>query len=707
MNVAFAIVKRSRRVAIRQIRRGASCGLQRLAAGLVAACLTILAAAGPARATAAFVDSLPPIAPDFERPPLESIRLVAGFGEARPNHIHVGLDLSTQQHTGMPVHAPTTLALERVRGSGIGYGRSLYFRAPDGRLIEFGHLDAYAPDIAAYVDSVQCATGQYEQDLWPPVGRFRFATGDVVAWSGQSGAGPPHLHVEVRHGDFALDPLRAGLPGPAYAPRLFSVALEPLDEASWVNGVAAPAQVVFGARPETLVVQGRVRAVVRARAGWPGIPDTPAWSTTVRWRGTQVEMRVDSISWAGEMSQLDEMIDRGRVVGGEGLLVWAPAGWRPRFLRSDAPLAEEAGTIEVAPGDPPRALEIVARDEHGMATARTLVLRGPSAAEAGPRELRARAGRGTPVWSFASLPGGALRVVLAHVPALAHGATIGRGAPGVRAWPASRRGDSLIVVLPASPGPGTDGFSARGRRAGGSGWTLHCDAGVWPAGGDSPVRPADFASLSIPSGAVYEPGLIVSRVLARPAAQGLTAASVALDLSPARYPLRRAVSVRMQPPPGAEVAGLGIYHVDDSGGWEYLGGDRDSVSGAIVASSATLGTFALFRDTTPPQLVGAPAPRDAAPQPYSRWALVARVSEHGSGIDARGSAFTIGGVRVPSEWDPEARELRWRPRERPQPGAYDFQVELRDRAGNLTQAEGHFVLDSTTVRERPKSAPRR
>src|SRR5262249_56679856 len=87
--------------------------------------------------------------------------LTGGFGESRTNRFHAGLDLSTGGHVGAEVLAPAAVTLERVRTSGVGYGRSLYLRTDDGRLVLFGHLDAFAPAVAAWVDSVQRSAGQY------------------------------------------------------------------------------------------------------------------------------------------------------------------------------------------------------------------------------------------------------------------------------------------------------------------------------------------------------------------------------------------------------------------------------------------------------------------------------------------------------------------------------------------------------------------
>jgi hypothetical protein len=79
--------------------------------------------------------------------------------------------------------------------------------------------------------------------------------------------------------------------------------------------------------------------------------------------------------------------------------------------------------------------------------------------------------------------------------------------------------------------------------------------------------------------------------------------------------------------------------------------------------------------------------------PYSRWALEARASDGGSGVDALASRFEVDGVAVPSELDADAHVLRWRPRVRPARGAHHYVVIAVDRAGNRAQATGRFVIN--------------
>jgi murein DD-endopeptidase MepM/ murein hydrolase activator NlpD len=135
--------------------------------------------------------------PPLDRPPLDPpLRLSGSFGEYRPGHFHAGLDFATGGQVGEPVYASLPGRVVRVRASGTGYGRSVYLQADDGRLLVYGHLDAFDEPLASYVAEVQDSAGEYEQDLWPDPARFRLSAGQRLGWSGRSGTGAPHLHFE-------------------------------------------------------------------------------------------------------------------------------------------------------------------------------------------------------------------------------------------------------------------------------------------------------------------------------------------------------------------------------------------------------------------------------------------------------------------------------------------------------------------------------
>ena len=65
--------------------------------------------------------------------------------------------------------------------------------------------------VVEVLDHFQDSSGVYEQDLWPPASRFPIKLGQRIAWTGESGAGGPHMHFEIRRGDMAYHPQLAGL----------------------------------------------------------------------------------------------------------------------------------------------------------------------------------------------------------------------------------------------------------------------------------------------------------------------------------------------------------------------------------------------------------------------------------------------------------------------------------------------------------------
>ena len=265
-------------------------------------------------------DSLPPL----DRPPIDPpIQITATFGEYRARHFHAGLDFSTEHRVGRPIFAPAAGYIERARTSGAGFGRSLMIRTPDGRTILLAHLDAFDEPIASYVAAVQDSTGEYEQELSPAPNRFPVQVGQRIAWSGDSGAGPPHLHMEVRFGDMAYNPLRHGVSVPdSFPPVIQRVILEPIDDASTVDGSSAPHRFVPSA--DTIRVQGRARVWVEAGDGvtdrWPR--DAP-YAMSMSWKGASVECRFDRVAWDPDMVAAEWLYDgRGTISPLHPLALW-------------------------------------------------------------------------------------------------------------------------------------------------------------------------------------------------------------------------------------------------------------------------------------------------------------------------------------------------------------------------------------------------
>lgn len=630
-----------------------------------------------------------PFAPALATAPLSGpLDVAGGFCEYRRGHFHAGFDFSTDRRVGRPVLAPLPGTIERVRASGLGYGRSLYLRADDGRLLVFGHLDAYAKPVATYVRGVQDSSGNYEQDLWPAAGRFRFHAGDTMAWTGESGAGGPHLHFEIRRGDMAYHPGRAGLVvSDTSPPSLNDLTLEPLDAESRVSGSAGPRTFTL-ARAETIEVIGRVRALVSARDGvWAGVDRMVPWEVGMEWSGERVLCRFDSVSWATDMEQGDLVYDGGRVLDSKAIVLWSRAGLRPRAFITSAPLDAEAGTIHVRRGDPPRRLKLWARDLSGGSYERAIVLRPARRApnEAPLATMRGGEAWGDPALGFASLPGGAVRLTLPASKAssgaeFAWGTRTSRASRGDAGWSA--------VFAPGDSDSDRIEIGWRKARADGAG-VRQFAARAWrvsPRAARELHELSGARTLKIPAGALFEDATLVAFTIQVAAAGELEPLGDAWRVEPERLPLQRSVLVSVPVVPGTSRRGVGLYRRSE-GEWQWIGGADDSTAITISATTRQLGAFALFRDARAPRVTRWAAVRDSSGLPYGRWAVEATLEEAGSGVSARESWLEIDGRRVPTEWDPEAGCLRWRPASVPAPGEHRLRIVTADRAGNTASLD--------------------
>jgi hypothetical protein len=147
--------------------------------------------------------------------------LAANFGELRPNHYHMGLDIRTQRRENLPVQAAADGYVARIAIEPAGFGQAIYIRHPNGYTTVYGHLNKFFPALANYVEEQQ-----YKLESWPvslelPPGLFPVKKGDLIAYSGNTGGSQgPHLHFEIRRtdGDINQNPLLFGLPVPDNTP---------------------------------------------------------------------------------------------------------------------------------------------------------------------------------------------------------------------------------------------------------------------------------------------------------------------------------------------------------------------------------------------------------------------------------------------------------------------------------------------------------
>lgn len=189
------------------------------------------------------------------------------FGETRPGRFHAGLDISTNGTTGYPCYAVDDGDLIRMKVNFNGYGKVLYLRLHDGRIAVYAHLDRFNDQLDSLARVRQQDRGYYEFEDFFRKGEYSFKKGDIIAYTGETGAGPPHLHFELRHGmDVPYNPLLEGYYSPdSRVPLVKSVSIRPVDNESEVNGDILPLVMgVKDSKVEPVEFYGRVGISAKA-----------------------------------------------------------------------------------------------------------------------------------------------------------------------------------------------------------------------------------------------------------------------------------------------------------------------------------------------------------------------------------------------------------------------------------------------------------
>jgi hypothetical protein len=286
----------------------------------------------------------------------------SSFGSRRTNHIHAGVDLSTGGRTGVPVLAVDTCHVWRISVKSGGYGRALYAVLPDGEVVVYGHLSRYAAPIEAAVVAEQNRQGAYELELYPGPDAFKFLPGDTVAYSGETGAGPPHLHFELRSGTVDFDNL-SPLPDrlslcDSVPPVIKRLRIVPLDEGFSLNGkyeglTLTPQSVqpaltltgAFGVSVSAIDV-GLCDRVISPTRYQASIDGEPVWKIDL------VRFPFAKGHFVRFLYELAGTTYYMRLFDPYGLDLEGFAYYRPRSLRFFEGLAPGQHTLRVVAGDP-------------------------------------------------------------------------------------------------------------------------------------------------------------------------------------------------------------------------------------------------------------------------------------------------------------------------------------------------------------------
>lgn len=190
-------------------------------------------------------------------------KMTSSFAEFRRTHFHGGIDIGTGSTTGFRVFAMRDGYVSRIRVSPTGYGRMLFVRHADGFSTTYAHLSTFNESINARVLREQRLLGRFAVEIDCAAGEFPVRSGEVIAYTGETGVGTPHLHFEIRDpaGDFVnpmlCDAMRVEDTVP---PTVRRIAVRPLDEDALVDGDWEPrVYEVRRTRNGSLTIEGTIR----------------------------------------------------------------------------------------------------------------------------------------------------------------------------------------------------------------------------------------------------------------------------------------------------------------------------------------------------------------------------------------------------------------------------------------------------------------
>jgi hypothetical protein len=623
----------------------------------------------------------------------------SAFQEFRSNHFHAGIDLRTLQRTGFPVLAVADGVIERLGVAKRGYGRSLLLRHAGGYSSLYGHLERFRGDIETLVAREQLRRGEkYFGDLQLPV-PVAVRQGEVIAFSGESGAGFAHLHLEIRDGnDRAVNPLTliGNLQPDENPPRLRGVLLRSRG-GSLVNGdlgefyfhlrhedgayvlpqplrIDGPCDIVLDAFDLSDV--GHVIAPYRLEASLDGRP--------------VFRECFDRLS-RDDNNQLGMIYDMAYSSPGTYFFnICSQSGFA--LEQTGALLADELQRL--SPG--PHEIRVQVSDARQNLTLAVLpIIRSP-AGDPGAfkrKTYAGTAGNGLMQGSEFSLfvNHGDVVVKARDFPAPAARLKLKVAQGGAEQEVAAREyeGGLFFCFQPLNHGQRVllrfelldNGAPVEVMQR-----TLQL---VWLKNHlAQTARLGDFAAEFGPT-TVREPTvLLLERVALQPE---LPMLGVAVRSEPVHFAFLDAVYYKFRIPDGTERTGqLGIFkYQPDTKKWNYVPTRPDHEAGYLSCRVLTAGTFALLRDIFPPSITL----RRLRSRTFGRLQKIEiRLSDKGKGIDDNLLEVRLNGRKLDAEYDPDWGHVLLESLRELKKGENVLQVRVADLAGNRSERRFAFFL---------------
>ena len=593
-----------------------------------------------------------------------SHHLTSTFAETRTGHFHAALDIKTWGQRGYEIYATRDAVLYRMAIKATGYGKVLYLKHEDGSFSVYAHLMRFNDSLQQFADSIRFA-----EDHRPYFDRvvedqqIQIEQGDVIAYSGASGIGPPHLHFELRTPEqHPFNPLLTNLTvEDNISPTIAGLSVEPLSPGTIIEDK----QEIHTRRPYrrngrydfgTIEVSGPVGLGVNAYDQSNGVSNVyAAYQLSMSVDGQQVfHSRVDSFSYAQtNQIYIDRVYPLLRKYGKGYQRLFVADGNSLPFYRT----ANNKGRLNLRPGR--HSVEITATDYFGNKSTATVELfvrqrtvprytKNPS--RFSPRKIP-KIDINNWNWhsNWVTIPEDSYAELITAIPnperisEYNNNITIDL-----------QRLDNLFMNI---PGMGPSVFHRI-----------------------PPQSKGFMQSISGQVRATFPKGAFYDTVSVTVTARQFSPDSIQVSLAPEAYPLDKEYTFRVERDSSLrDTSKLAFYKYNKRYDYWYLT-DTHFTDNHIIAKSITLGTFITRRDTTPPVV--------DRPRLYQRtdgqWLIYIDAEDELSGINYDRSIISVNGLQGIAEYEPEDdRLVYYHPDFSPSP-ELNIELTVFDRMGNKT-----------------------
>jgi hypothetical protein len=600
--------------------------------------------------------------------PTEASTLLSGkFGETRSAHFHAGIDVKTWGREGFRVFASRDGILQRIGVSPYGYGKVVYLKHDDGSISLYAHLRDFEPGIRTLVDSIRMQTFPFRFDQNLEQYGMRFKKGDLIAFTGSTGIGPPHLHFELRTPEERpFNPLLANIKiKDTTPPRISGLALEPLSVDARINGVSRITEITTrqGSDYGTFNVSGTIGLAVNASDYADGADNVYSVYSLDLYVNNEkfFTSRVDSFGYYNTSQMfLDRVFP---------ILRQSRRGYQRLYVRdgNTLPFYEHGSTkgrLNLPTGT--HQVRVVATDYFGNRTAVTarlnvtrperIVTTDPPRTPEMPKQVSylTRTAMSGIEWtnngfSIPSTKG------TTKVDVCGSGTILN---PGMSCISYAARADHMIPLSMMD----TAMIRVGGR-------DLGLFSRVYPGQQRTLYNVSRQASATFESSALYD---TLSVSFSADIINGVKSAA----LWPDHEPMKGGVKLTWL---------LDDQEVDQKGwGWYRRDSGRPSWAGAVwdgkrlSARVTSFGTFEILRDTIPPEVNSPRLMKDFA----NRNTVTVRVRDDLSGVNFESVEFYVDGRRGIIEYEPGAATLFWyHTNHAPRKGS-TIEVNISDNAGN-------------------------